>query len=104
LVEGRIEQMDRPGMKFDLLVNMAGEYMIVFPATPQKVENPVFQYDGEGTVYIYKNKEARPLILKPFTDEAKEGFLKIKTILCVEAREEEIINEFEAKVVVKKIK
>ena len=96
--------MDRAGIKFDLLVNMAGEYMIVFPATPQKVEDPVFQYDGEDAVYIYKNKAALPLVLRPFTDEAKEAFTKIKTILCVEVRDEEIINEFDAKVIVKKHK
>lgn len=84
--------------KFDLLMNAGEEFLIVFEAVLDSLDEPRFVYDGKNTAVFYKNKHAPGLIFTPIPKEAQAPLKRVQQILCVEMQNEKIVNEYYAKV------
>ena len=94
-------QMDTEIRHFDLLMNAAGDVMIVFEASSNLAENPLFIYDGKSRAILYKNKQD-VIPIYPVPKEAEPEMNRVKTILCVEVKDNKIVAEYNAKVEVKR--
>ena len=95
------EQMDENGKHFDLLMNAAGDVMLVFSAMQNAPVNPIFVYDGRNKAILYKNKtDIMPVY--PIPKEAESEMKRARDILCVEIKDNKIVAEYNAKVEVRR--
>lgn len=95
------EQMDKTGKHFDLLMNAAGDVMVVFEALEGTPQNALFVYDGKNRAILYKNKEFF-IPIYPIPKEAEPEMKRVNDILCVEIKNDKIVAEYNAKVEVKR--
>ena len=95
------EQMDKDTRHFDLLMNAAGDVMIVFDATENNPENPLLVYDGRNKAILYKSKKDIVPIY-PIPKEAEPEMNRAKDILCVEVKDNKIVAQYSAKIEVKR--
>lgn len=89
---------EQRSVRFDLLMNAGNDFLVVFDADSQKVSNPRFVYNRKETATLLKNEGAEGLTFSPIPKEAWEELSRAKKILCVEVKDEHIINEYMAKV------
>ena len=94
-------QMDTGVTHFDLLMNAAGDVMIVFEATSNAPESPLFVYDGRTRAILYKNKQD-VIPIYPIPKDAEPEMNRVKNVLCVEVKDNKIVAEYNAKVEVKR--
>ena len=86
-------------IKFDLLMNYANEFLIVFPCVPGKADQPRFVYDVRAQkAVLIKDGSAPVAAFFPLPEEAAENLSKATRILCVETKDNAIHAEYYATV------
>ncbi len=89
-------------IKFDLLMNCANEFLIVFPALPGKATKPTFVYDVSAQKAVLMKDGKKPAaVFTPLPEEAAEPLSDAAHILCVETKDNAVFTEYNATVLVK---
>lgn len=86
-------------IKFDLLMNYANEFLIVFPELSGQADHPRFVYDVKAQkALLLKDGRMPSVAFFPLPEEATESLSNASRILCVETKENAIHAEYYATV------
>lgn len=80
---------------FNILLNGAGEIMILLEARAGGPENPRLVFDGHNSALLYRSRESA-VILENINPEAKTPLQSVSEVLVVELDGDEVAREYMA--------